>query len=204
MKPRARSKPRFPGQNYRYTRCHPRFEPCRPTKTQRLRHVHRGAALLPNPTGFDLSPADWRTCCTVRPRTGADLDMAYRFGTAARRRPADVCSRSGLPSFCPVVSNSFRCTANVWARCHRVDSKEKRAHRSRSRCARTNYSNPRPTRGMLQRSTTELLAQWEAELSNALRTWHALEMARTAKAAGPGLQLRRPPARDVLLLRPDR
>jgi aromatic-amino-acid transaminase len=128
-----------------------------------------------NPTGVDLSPADWKTCWKVKAKGHVPfLDMAYQgFGDGIDEDAAAVrlFAESGLTFF---VSSSFSKSFSLYG--ERVGAlsivseskEEKRACCRRSkRVIRTNYSNP-PTHGAsiaAVLNSPELRAQWEAELA---------------------------------------
>lgn len=130
-----------------------------------------------NPTGVDLTPADWQNVLDVVKAKGLVpfLDMAYQgFGDGIDEDAAAVrlFAESGLSFF---VSSSFSKSFSLYG--ERVgalsiitDSKEESARvlSQVKRVIRTNYSNP-PTHGAsivaAVLNSPELRAQWEAELA---------------------------------------
>ncbi|MGE8152539.1 amino acid aminotransferase [Pseudomonas vancouverensis] len=130
-----------------------------------------------NPTGVDLSPADWKNVLEVVKAKGhvPFLDMAYQgFGDGIDEDAAAVrlFAESGLTFF---VSSSFSKSFSLYG--ERVgalsivsESKEESARvlSQVKRVIRTNYSNP-PTHGATivaaVLNSPELRAQWEAELA---------------------------------------
>ncbi|MDE1166357.1 MAG: aspartate/tyrosine/aromatic aminotransferase [Pseudomonas sp.] len=130
-----------------------------------------------NPTGVDLTPADWQNVLdTVKAKGHIPfLDMAYQgFGEGITEDAAAVrlFAESGLNFF---VSSSFSKSFSLYG--ERVgalsivtDSKEEatRVLSQVKRVIRTNYSNP-PTHGATivasVLNSPELRAMWEAELA---------------------------------------
>ena len=130
-----------------------------------------------NPTGVDLTPADWQNVLDVVKAKGLVpfLDMAYQgFGDGIDEDAAAVrlFAESGLSFF---VSSSFSKSFSLYG--ERVgalsiitESKEESARvlSQVKRVIRTNYSNP-PTHGAsivaAVLNSPELRAQWEAELA---------------------------------------
>lgn len=130
-----------------------------------------------NPTGVDLTPADWNNVLEVVKAKGhiPFLDMAYQgFGQGIAEDAAAVrlFAESGLDFF---VSSSFSKSFSLYG--ERVgalsivtESKEEatRVLSQVKRVIRTNYSNP-PTHGATIVATVlnspELRAMWEAELA---------------------------------------
>jgi aromatic-amino-acid transaminase len=130
-----------------------------------------------NPTGVDLSPADWKNVLEVVKAKGhvPFLDMAYQgFGDGIDEDAAAVrlFAESGLTFF---ASSSFSKSFSLYG--ERVgalsivsESKEESARvlSQVKRVIRTNYSNP-PTHGAsvvaAVLNSPELRAQWEAELA---------------------------------------
>ncbi|KJH78612.1 MULTISPECIES: amino acid aminotransferase [unclassified Pseudomonas] len=130
-----------------------------------------------NPTGVDLSPADWKNVLDVVKAKGhvPFLDMAYQgFGDGIDEDAAAVrlFAESGLTFF---VSSSFSKSFSLYG--ERVgalsivsESKEESARvlSQVKRVIRTNYSNP-PTHGAsivaAVLNSPELRAQWEEELA---------------------------------------
>jgi aromatic-amino-acid transaminase len=130
-----------------------------------------------NPTGVDLTPADWNNVLEVVKAKGhvPFLDMAYQgFGDGIDEDAAAVrlFAESGLTFF---VSSSFSKSFSLYG--ERVgalsiisESKEESARvlSQVKRVIRTNYSNP-PTHGAsivaAVLNSPELRAQWEAELA---------------------------------------
>lgn len=153
-----------------------------------------------NPTGVDLSPADWQQVLDVVKAKNLVpfLDMAYQgFGDGIDEDAAAVrlFAESGLTFF---VSSSFSKSFSLYG--ERVgalsivtDSKEESARilSQVKRVIRTNYSNP-PTHGAAivaaVLNNPELRAQWEAELAEMrlrIRGMREQMVADLAKAA-PG------------------
>ncbi|WP_338525538.1 amino acid aminotransferase [Pseudomonas batumici] len=130
-----------------------------------------------NPTGVDLTPADWQDVLNVVKSKDLVpfLDMAYQgFGDGIDEDAAAVrlFAESGLTFF---VSSSFSKSFSLYG--ERVgalsivsESKEESARvlSQVKRVIRTNYSNP-PTHGAsivaAVLNSPELRAQWEAELA---------------------------------------
>jgi len=130
-----------------------------------------------NPTGVDLTPADWQDVLNVVKTKDLVpfLDMAYQgFGDGIDEDAAAVrlFAESGLTFF---VSSSFSKSFSLYG--ERVgalsivsESKEETARvlSQVKRVIRTNYSNP-PTHGATivaaVLNSPELRAQWEAELA---------------------------------------
>ncbi|MHC8285393.1 amino acid aminotransferase [Pseudomonas sp. XS1P51] len=130
-----------------------------------------------NPTGVDLSPADWKNVLDVVKAKGhvPFLDMAYQgFGDGIDEDAAAVrlFAESGLTFF---VSSSFSKSFSLYG--ERVgalsivsESKEESARvlSQVKRVIRTNYSNP-PTHGAsivaAVLNSPELRAKWEEELA---------------------------------------
>ncbi|NWB87361.1 amino acid aminotransferase [Pseudomonas gingeri] len=130
-----------------------------------------------NPTGVDLTPADWQDVLNVVKTKDLVpfLDMAYQgFGDGIDEDAAAVrlFAESGLTFF---VSSSFSKSFSLYG--ERVgalsivsESKEETARvlSQVKRVIRTNYSNP-PTHGAIivaaVLNNPELRAQWEAELA---------------------------------------
>ena len=130
-----------------------------------------------NPTGVDLTPADWQNVLDVVKAKGLVpfLDMAYQgFGDGIDEDAAAVrlFAESGLSFF---VSSSFSKSFSLYG--ERVgalsiitESKEESARvlSQVKRVIRTNYSNP-PTHGAsivaAVLNSPALRAQWEAELA---------------------------------------
>jgi len=130
-----------------------------------------------NPTGVDLTPADWNNVLEVVKAKGhiPFLDMAYQgfgLGIAEDAAAVRLFAESGLDFF---VSSSFSKSFSLYG--ERVgalsiisESKEESARvlSQVKRVIRTNYSNP-PTHGAsivaAVLNSPELRAQWEAELA---------------------------------------
>ena len=173
-----------------------------------------------NPTGVDLTPADWNNVLEVVKAKGhiPFLDMAYQgFGQGIAEDAAAVrlFAESGLDFF---VSSSFSKSFSLYG--ERVgalsivtESKEEatRVLSQVKRVIRTNYSNP-PTHGATIVAT--VLKQPRAARNVGSGTGrdapaHPRHAQADGRAAGPvrrtaGLQLRRASVRHVLLLGPDR
>ena len=131
-----------------------------------------------NPTGVDLTPADWAQVLEVLKDKGhvPFLDMAYQgFGDGIEEDAAAVrlFAESGLPFF---VSSSFSKSFSLYG--ERVgalsivtESREESARvlSQLKRVIRTNYSNP-PTHGAsivaAVLNSPELRAMWEEELAH--------------------------------------
>ena len=139
-----------------------------------------------NPTGVDLTPADWNNVLEVVKAKGhiPFLDMAYQgFGQGIAEDAAAVrlFAESGLDFF---VSSSFSKSFSLYG--ERVgalsivtESKEEatRVLSQVKRVIRTNYSNP-PTHGATIVATVlnspELRAMWEAELAEMRQRIHGM------------------------------
>lgn len=139
-----------------------------------------------NPTGVDLTPADWNNVLEVVKAKGhiPFLDMAYQgFGQGIAEDAAAVrlFAESGLDFF---VSSSFSKSFSLYG--ERVgalsivtESKEEatRVLSQVKRVIRTNYSNP-PTHGATIVATVlnspELRAMWEAELAEMRQRIHSM------------------------------
>ena len=171
----------FPVQNYRYYDAATNgvnraglFEDLNALPNGSIVVLH---ACCHNPTGVDLTPADWKNVLDVVKAKGhvPFLDMAYQgFGDGIDEDAAAVrlFAESGLTFF---VSSSFSKSFSLYG--ERVgalsivsESKEESARvlSQVKRVIRTNYSNP-PTHGAsvvaAVLNSPELRAQWEAELA---------------------------------------
>lgn len=170
----------FPVQNYRYYDA-TNNDVNRSGMLDDLNALPSGSivvlhACCHNPTGVDLSPADWQKVLDVVKAKGhvPFLDMAYQgFGDGIHEdaHAVRLFAESGLTFF---VSSSFSKSFSLYG--ERVGalsivtaSKEEstRVLSQVKRVIRTNYSNP-PTHGASIVSAVlaspELRAQWEAEL----------------------------------------
>ncbi|EPA99027.1 amino acid aminotransferase [Pseudomonas sp. G5(2012)] len=171
----------FPVQNYRYYDA-ATHDVNRAGLLEDLNALPSGSIIVlhaccHNPTGVDLSPADWNNVLEVVKAKGhvPFLDMAYQgFGDGIDEDAAAVrlFAESGLTFF---VSSSFSKSFSLYG--ERVgalsivsESKEESARvlSQVKRVIRTNYSNP-PTHGAsivaAVLNSPELRAQWEAELA---------------------------------------
>lgn len=171
----------FPVQNYRYYDA-ATHDVNRAGMLDDLSALPNGSivvlhACCHNPTGVDLTPADWNKVLEVVKAKGhvPFLDMAYQgFGDGIDEDAAAVrlFAESGLTFF---VSSSFSKSFSLYG--ERVgalsiisESKEESARvlSQVKRVIRTNYSNP-PTHGAsivaAVLNSPELRAQWEAELA---------------------------------------
>lgn len=171
----------FPVQNYRYYDA-ATHDVNRAGMLDDLNALPNGSivvlhACCHNPTGVDLTPADWDKVLEVVKAKGhvPFLDMAYQgFGDGIDEDAAAVrlFAESGLTFF---VSSSFSKSFSLYG--ERVgalsiisESKEESARvlSQVKRVIRTNYSNP-PTHGAsivaAVLNSPELRAQWEAELA---------------------------------------
>jgi len=171
----------FPVQNYRYYDA-ATHDVNRSGLLEDLNALPSGSIIVlhaccHNPTGVDLSPADWNNVLEVVKAKGhvPFLDMAYQgFGDGIDEDAAAVrlFAESGLTFF---VSSSFSKSFSLYG--ERVgalsivsESKEESARvlSQVKRVIRTNYSNP-PTHGAsivaAVLNSPELRAQWEAELA---------------------------------------
>ncbi|WP_130929771.1 amino acid aminotransferase [Pseudomonas sp. Sample_20] len=171
----------FPVQNYRYYDA-ATHDVNRAGMLDDLNALPNGSivvlhACCHNPTGVDLTPADWNKVLEVVKAKGhvPFLDMAYQgFGDGIDEDAAAVrlFADSGLTFF---VSSSFSKSFSLYG--ERVgalsiisESKEESARvlSQVKRVIRTNYSNP-PTHGAsivaAVLNSPELRAQWEAELA---------------------------------------
>ncbi|MCW0920837.1 aspartate/tyrosine/aromatic aminotransferase [Pseudomonas sp. RG1] len=171
----------FPVQNYRYYDA-ATHDVNRAGMLDDLNALPNGSivvlhACCHNPTGVDLTPADWNNVLEVVKAKGhvPFLDMAYQgFGDGIDEDAAAVrlFAESGLTFF---VSSSFSKSFSLYG--ERVgalsiisESKEESARvlSQVKRVIRTNYSNP-PTHGAsivaAVLNSPELRAQWEAELA---------------------------------------
>jgi len=171
----------FPVQNYRYYDA-ATHDVNRAGMLEDLNAMPNGSivvlhACCHNPTGVDLSPADWNNVLQAVKAKGhvPFLDMAYQgFGDGIDEDAAAVrlFAESGLTFF---VSSSFSKSFSLYG--ERVgalsiisESKEESARvlSQVKRVIRTNYSNP-PTHGAsivaAVLNSPELRAQWEAELA---------------------------------------
>ncbi|WP_115986966.1 amino acid aminotransferase [Pseudomonas sp. MWU318] len=171
----------FPVQNYRYYDA-ATHDVNRAGMLDDLNALPNGSivvlhACCHNPTGVDLTPADWKNVLDVVKTKGhvPFLDMAYQgFGDGIDEDAAAVrlFAESGLTFF---VSSSFSKSFSLYG--ERVgalsivsESKEESARvlSQVKRVIRTNYSNP-PTHGAsivaAVLNSPELRAQWEAELA---------------------------------------
>ncbi|MBA5981633.1 MULTISPECIES: amino acid aminotransferase [Pseudomonas] len=171
----------FPVQNYRYYDA-ATHDVNRTGMLDDLNALPNGSivvlhACCHNPTGVDLTPADWKNVLDVVKAKGhvPFLDMAYQgFGDGIDEDAAAVrlFAESGLTFF---VSSSFSKSFSLYG--ERVgalsivsESKEESARvlSQVKRVIRTNYSNP-PTHGAsvvaAVLNSPELRAQWEAELA---------------------------------------
>ncbi|MNF31376.1 Aromatic-amino-acid aminotransferase [compost metagenome] len=171
----------FPVQNYRYYDA-ATHDVNRTGMLEDLNALPNGSIIVlhaccHNPTGVDLSPADWNNVLEVVKAKGhvPFLDMAYQgFGDGIDEDAAAVrlFAESGLTFF---VSSSFSKSFSLYG--ERVgalsiisESKEESARvlSQVKRVIRTNYSNP-PTHGAsivaAVLNSPELRAQWEAELA---------------------------------------
>ena len=171
----------FPVQNYRYYDA-ATHDVNRAGLLEDLNTLPSGSivvlhACCHNPTGVDLSPADWNNVLEVVKAKGhvPFLDMAYQgFGDGIDEDAAAVrlFAESGLTFF---VSSSFSKSFSLYG--ERVgalsivsESKEESARvlSQVKRVIRTNYSNP-PTHGAsivaAVLNSPELRAQWEEELA---------------------------------------
>ncbi|MFJ2359815.1 amino acid aminotransferase [Pseudomonas fluorescens] len=171
----------FPVQNYRYYDA-ATHDVNRAGMLEDLNALPNGSivvlhACCHNPTGVDLTPADWKNVLEAVKAKGhvPFLDMAYQgFGDGIDEDAAAVrlFAESGLTFF---VSSSFSKSFSLYG--ERVgalsivsESKEESARvlSQVKRVIRTNYSNP-PTHGAsivaAVLNSPELRAQWEAELA---------------------------------------
>ncbi|QVW25243.1 aspartate/tyrosine/aromatic aminotransferase [Pseudomonas hormoni] len=171
----------FPVQNYRYYDA-ATHDVNRVGLLEDLNALPSGSivvlhACCHNPTGVDLSPADWKNVLEVVKAKGhvPFLDMAYQgFGDGIDEDAAAVrlFAESGLTFF---VSSSFSKSFSLYG--ERVgalsivsESKEESARvlSQVKRVIRTNYSNP-PTHGAsivaAVLNSPVLRAQWEEELA---------------------------------------
>lgn len=171
----------FPVQNYRYYDA-ATHDVNRAGLLEDLNALPSGSivvlhACCHNPTGVDLSPADWKDVLEVVKAKGhvPFLDMAYQgFGDGIDEDAAAVrlFAESGLTFF---VSSSFSKSFSLYG--ERVGAlsivSESREESARvlsqvKRVIRTNYSNP-PTHGAsivaAVLNSPELRAQWEEELA---------------------------------------
>ncbi|WP_434590314.1 aspartate/tyrosine/aromatic aminotransferase [Pseudomonas sp. R4-83] len=171
----------FPVQNYRYYDA-ATHDVNRAGMLEDLNALPNGSIIVlhaccHNPTGVDLSPADWNNVLQAVKAKGhvPFLDMAYQgFGDGIDEDAAAVrlFAESGLTFF---VSSSFSKSFSLYG--ERVgalsiisESKEESARvlSQVKRVIRTNYSNP-PTHGAsivaAVLNSPELRAQWEAELA---------------------------------------
>ena len=171
----------FPVQNYRYYDA-ASHDVNRAGMLEDLNALPNGSIVIlhaccHNPTGVDLTPADWNNVLEVVRAKGhvPFLDMAYQgFGDGIDEDAAAVrlFAESGLTFF---VSSSFSKSFSLYG--ERVgalsivsESKEESARvlSQVKRVIRTNYSNP-PTHGAsivaAVLNSPELRAQWEAELA---------------------------------------
>ncbi|MHC8412027.1 amino acid aminotransferase [Pseudomonas sp. Hz4] len=171
----------FPVQNYRYYDA-ATHDVNRTGLLEDLNALPSGSivvlhACCHNPTGVDLSPADWKNVLDVVKAKGhvPFLDMAYQgFGDGIDEDAAAVrlFAESGLTFF---VSSSFSKSFSLYG--ERVgalsivsESKEESARvlSQVKRVIRTNYSNP-PTHGAsivtAVLNSTDLRTQWEEELA---------------------------------------
>ncbi|WP_435035902.1 amino acid aminotransferase [Pseudomonas neuropathica] len=171
----------FPVQNYRYYDA-ATHDVNRTGMLEDLNALPNGSIVIlhaccHNPTGVDLTPADWNNVLDVVKAKGhvPFLDMAYQgFGDGIDEDAAAVrlFAESGLTFF---VSSSFSKSFSLYG--ERVgalsiisESKEESARvlSQVKRVIRTNYSNP-PTHGAsivaAVLNSPELRAQWEAELA---------------------------------------
>ncbi|MCP1420015.1 MULTISPECIES: amino acid aminotransferase [Pseudomonas] len=171
----------FPVQNYRYYDA-ATHDVNRTGMLEDLNALPNGSIIVlhaccHNPTGVDLSPADWKNVLEVVKNKGhvPFLDMAYQgFGDGIDEDAAAVrlFAESGLTFF---ASSSFSKSFSLYG--ERVgalsivsESKEESARvlSQVKRVIRTNYSNP-PTHGAsvvaAVLNSPELRAQWEAELA---------------------------------------
>jgi aromatic-amino-acid transaminase len=171
----------FPVQNYRYYDA-ATHDVNRTGLLEDLNALPSGSivvlhACCHNPTGVDLSPADWKNVLEVVKAKGhvPFLDMAYQgFGDGIDEDAAAVrlFAESGLTFF---VSSSFSKSFSLYG--ERVgalsivsESKEESARvlSQVKRVIRTNYSNP-PTHGAsivaAVLNSPQLRAQWEEELA---------------------------------------
>ncbi|KPG98801.1 amino acid aminotransferase [Pseudomonas sp. RIT-PI-r] len=171
----------FPVQNYRYYDA-ATHDVNRAGMLDDLNALPNGSIVIlhaccHNPTGVDLTPADWNNVLEMVKAKGhvPFLDMAYQgFGDGIDEDAAAVrlFAESGLTFF---VSSSFSKSFSLYG--ERVgalsiisESKEESARvlSQVKRVIRTNYSNP-PTHGAsivaAVLNSPELRAQWEAELA---------------------------------------
>ena len=171
----------FPVQNYRYYDA-ASHDVNRAGMLEDLNALRAGSivvlhACCHNPTGVDLTPADWQNVLDVVKAKGLIpfLDMAYQgFGDGIDEDAAAVrlFAESGLSFF---VSSSFSKSFSLYG--ERVGAlsiiTESREESARvlsqvKRVIRTNYSNP-PTHGATIAAAVlnspELRAMWEEELA---------------------------------------
>ncbi|WP_454563798.1 amino acid aminotransferase [Pseudomonas sp. AIG] len=171
----------FPVQNYRYYDA-ATHDVNRAGMLEDLNALPNGSIVIlhaccHNPTGVDLTPADWNNVLEVVKAKGhvPFLDMAYQgFGDGIDEDAAAVrlFAESGLTFF---VSSSFSKSFSLYG--ERVgalsiisESKEESARvlSQVKRVIRTNYSNP-PTHGAsivaAVLNSPELRTQWETELA---------------------------------------
>ena len=180
----------FPVQNYRYYDA-ATHDVNRAGMLDDLNALPNGSIIVlhaccHNPTGVDLTPADWNNVLEVVKAKGhiPFLDMAYQgFGQGIAEDAAAVrlFAESGLDFF---VSSSFSKSFSLYG--ERVgalsivtESKEEatRVLSQVKRVIRTNYSNP-PTHGATIVATVlnspELRAMWEAELAEMRQRIHGM------------------------------
>lgn len=153
-----------------------------------------------NPTGYDLSPADWPKVIEVlrRRELVPFLDMAYQgFGEGIAEDGAAVrlFMASGLDFFVATsFSKSFSLYGERVGALSVVCESKPEAERVLSqlkRVIRTNYSNP-PTHGAQVVTTvlgsTELRAQWERELAGMRERIQKMRSALKEKLERTGLR----------------
>jgi aromatic-amino-acid transaminase len=148
-----------------------------------------------NPTGCDLTPAQWdRWCASPRPAWCPSWTWPTRASAKASPKTARPCSsswRTGMTSSSPPRSpRASRSTANGSARSAWSAPARTKAARVLSQLKiviRTNYSNP-PTFGAqvvaTVLTTPELRALWEEELAGMRERIRAMRHAAGGQAAG--------------------
>jgi len=182
----------FPVRNYRYYDA-TSHDVNRSGMLEDLQALPAGSivvlhACCHNPTGVDLTPADWQNVLDVVRAKGhvPFLDMAYQgFGDGIHEDAAAVrlFAESGLSFF---VSSSFSKSFSLYG--ERVGAlsivtasrdETARVLSQVKRVIRTNYSNP-PTHGAsivaAVLNSPELRAQWESELGEMRQRIHGMRL----------------------------